>query len=161
MVSISEIEHLNLDSRIQYLEGITLNYLNSTNASLLMIKKEEINEFRCIRIPSELVYEVCKAIYFIIGDEDEIKWTCIRANICGHFPRKFAKLHENYIMTEDVKEKVYPILYESGLNISILISDSLIIYKLYLWVDNFYKFTESKQSLERLKMQLSEIERNR
>ncbi|OMJ86216.1 hypothetical protein SteCoe_12278 [Stentor coeruleus] len=161
MISISNTEQFDLVSKIQILEEITSKYLNSINEILLTIRKEEIYEFKCIRIPSEEIYEFIKAVNFILGNEDNKGWNIIKCNFYKQYMNgRIAKLHENYIMTEDIKEIVYPILYESGFDPNALRLNSLVVYKLYLWADNFCKFTESKQSLEKLKICLSEIERN-
>ncbi|OMJ83861.1 hypothetical protein SteCoe_15165 [Stentor coeruleus] len=159
MVSTSSPEKLTLTLEIESLEASVSNYFQSSNDALFSIHKNALSELKYLRLPPAPIIEIIKAIAYLLGHKDNGDWESIRKYISDTtcFLEKLAKLHEEFIMTDEIKELVYPIIYESGFNTQSLMKYSIVISKLYLWADNFLRYAEKKECLLRLKNHLSII----
>lgn len=161
MVSKLETEKLSLAQKIEYLELSASNYLKNSNDALSNVRRNDLLELRCLRLPVTQIIEIIKAIVYLLGHKDSGDWENIKKYLAdAYFITNLTKLHEEFIISDEIKEIVYPILYESGFDVNTLKKFSMVISYLYLWADNFFKYAEKRQCLAKLKKDLSDMERS-
>lgn len=138
MISELEDEKLNLAQEIELLEISALKFLKKSNEEHFCIQKNHLEELKHLRIPVQPIVEIIKAVAYLLGYNNYGNWDNLKKiSYDSYFLIKLIKLHEDFIMTDKIKEIIYPILYESNFDVYLLRSYSLAIYSLYIWADNF------------------------
>ncbi|OMJ84809.1 hypothetical protein SteCoe_13996 [Stentor coeruleus] len=147
--------HHQLSQKIMSLETSSALLLQESHAALNTIDRRDITELKCIRLPHEAIIKIIKAVAYLegyngSGDWEEVKQYLFDPSLLSNL----ANLHQNFNLTNEIKENFCSIAYKPGFDARYLATFSNAASRLYLWADSFFKYSEQIQELNRLKEQL-------
>lgn len=155
MVSNLSEYQIQLHQKIQSLETSSALLLQESHAALGTIQLRDIAELKCIRIPHEQIVKIIICVAYLEGYNGSDNWEEFRPYLNDvNFLSKLANLHQNFNLSDDIKEKFCSIFYKPGFDADFLARFSFAASGLYKWADRFFKYSEHIQELNKLKEQL-------